>query len=413
MISRAYNLRGIVGSELNERIINKFSKNLINYIYSNNLSKCIVVGMDNRVSSCYIKSVIQAQLLKYGIKVLDIGECTTPQLVYMLKNFRASVGVMITASHNSCEYNGVKCFNNSGESINITDLGYKRVKREYNYEKAFDISKYKELYIRDLKNSLIKNNIKCIFDCANGVTCEVVRKVFGKTCIINSDKSGLLINNNSGTEYLQVLINMCKKNKKIGFAFDGDGDRIVVVSSDGEVIDGDKILYILATQYLYNGDVIVGTQLTSLALEVSLRRLGVGLIRTEVGINNVCAKLKQNKCVIGGESCGHIVIDKIGVADGVYIAILILNIINRTKLGLNELLKGYKHTYQLSRNIDLKLVKNNDYNGLNTSTINSRIVVRKSNTEPLLRILIEGESKEIAEKLLKEIYSVLGVDYEQ
>ncbi len=413
MISRAYNLRGIVGSELNERVINRFSKNLVNYIYTHKLNKSILIGMDNRISSDYIKSIIQTRVLSLGVKVLDIGVCSTSELVYMLRNFRASVGVMITASHNSYEYNGIKCFNLDGESVDITDKDYRYVKKERIFEKVYDISKYKELYIRDLKNSLSKNNIKCIFDCANGATRDIVRRVFGKCKIIGADNSGRLINQFNGSDDLQNLISMCKRTKKIGFAFDGDGDRVVVISSEGNIIDGDKILYILATQFLFKGDVVVGTELTSLALEMSLKRLGIRLIREEVGIKHVCKRLKQTSSLMGGEPCGHIVIDKIGVADGVYIAILILNILNRTKLTLEQLLKDYQNNYQLCANIPLEYINTNDYTQLNVTTGTNRVVVRRSNTEPVLRVLVEGENKLSVLAQMQEIYTYLGVEYEK
>lgn len=413
MISRTYSLRGIVGKELTEKVINKFAGNAINYIYEKDLNKAIIVGCDNRLSSDYINNLLQSKIVKSGIKVLSAGECSMPELVYLTRNFRAGLGIMITASHNSSEYNGFKCFDCYGEGLDITDVGYKRVRRKVDFERVIDISRYKELYFRDLKNSLTKNDIKCVFDCSNGSTRDVVRKLFKKSKIINTSSYNKLSAWKYDDDNLDGLIGLCKKNKCIGFNFSSDGSRVKVISSRGEVLDGDKIVYILASQFLYKGETVVGTSDSSIALELSLRRLGIKFVRETVGIDNICNRIKRCKYVLGGESCGHIVIDKIGVSDGVYTAILILNILNRTGLGLEDLLIHYKKMYTSSKNILLKDVVNLEFDSLNMSTSRLRIIVRKSKTEPMVRIVIEGEEEKEVNEHTKRVLMRLGDKYEK
>ena len=413
MVSRAYNLRGVVGDGLDEKVVKNFAKNIIKYIYSHRLDKMIIIGKDNRVSGDYILSVINSKLISNRIKVFNVGEVSTPELAFLTKKLNFPIGVMITASHNSWEYNGVKCFDINGKDINITDCK-SVVADKKKFEKIVDIRKYQDLYLRELKNLIKYKQVKCIFDCANGSTLDVVRKIFPKQKIIGNDKTGRYINEGFGTQNLNELCSLCKRNRCIGFAFDGDGDRVIAVDVDGNVIDGDKILYILATQYLYRGDRVVGTVLSNLGLELSLRRYGIGFVREDVGAQKVGDRVDVEGILFGAEPCGHIYFSKLGRFDGVAIAILLLNILDRTGLSFNDLLADYIQYYQVSVNLPMESVKESDkicinYKCLCENSRGLRVVVRPSKTEPVLRVLVEADDLKNAENKMCEIAKMLRV----
>lgn len=409
MITRGYNLRGIVGKDLTERVIKRFSKNIVKYIYSQGYSKKVLIAKDNRVSGDYILSVMQNVLLSSGIDVYIFNEITTPELAFFTSKFHFSIGVMITASHNTKEYNGFKCYNILGEAIDITDQSEIKVNvKKKDYAKIFDISSFHELYLRCLKSKLQKNCIKIVFDCANGATIKLVRNLFPKDKIIGADCSGENINKDCGSENLQCLINNCKLYKTIGFAFDGDGDRVVVIDADGNIINGDKIIYILATQFLSRGDAVVGTLISSKALEKSLNNIGIRLIRTNVGAKYVYKQMIKENILLGGESCGHIFFNHTTVSNGLLIAIELINILNRTKKSFKQLLENYKELYIVQKNISIDNLKENvslSKYCINNENIN--INIRKSETEPVIRLMIEGEDKDMVENKLREIIQYL------
>lgn len=405
MKSIVCNFRGIVGKDFNEKEIKRFAKKVIHYINSNKYSKEIIIGKDNRRTGDYILSLLQSVLLAKGISVYVIGVCSTPELLYLTKKFKFNLGIMITASHNPYDYNGFKCFNRFGDLINIRQYEEKNYKSK-DYGLVVDISKYKELYLRELKNELNPNKIQCVFDCANGASVKVVRKVFPKQYIIGADTDGRQINNGCGSQHLDKIKAICKCHKKIGFAFDGDGDRVIAIDEKGEVVDGDKILYILASQRLSFGDKVIGNKISGLGLEISLRRLGVGLIREKVGTKYIVDRMKQEQSVLGGESCGHVFISQQGASDGVRVAIELLNILNRTGLNFEQLLSGYKEVYQIMKSVDIS--DNENIDEVEEVTNNMRVIVRKSETEPKIRIFIEGSEKSIVDEKYSEIIKGLN-----
>lgn len=394
-------MRGIVGKDFNDRDIKQFANGIVSYIHKNQLKPCIVIGKDNRVTGDYILSVVNSVLLKYGIEVNFVGVATTPEVSFLTRKFKFSLGVVITASHNLWEFNGFKCFDSFGNGVDISK--YARINfRSKEWGRAVDFSKFKEVYINELKTRLKGNSIKAVFDCANGASIDVVRKVFPKHQILGRDSSGKYINDGCGAVNLDKIKSVCKKCKKVGFAFDGDADRVIAIDANGEEIDGDKILYILATQMLGFGDRIIGTQISSVGLEVSLRRLGVGLIREKVGAKNVVKALKQNGLMLGGEPCGHIFLNS-AVSDGVAVAIELINILSRTGLGFDELLSGYKSTYKACKDIYFEDVNNFRIEEIERFIDGVRVVVRRSETESVVRIFVEGDDRVLVGERLKEV----------
>ena len=404
MLSK-YNFRGIVGVDLKENDVKQFAKKVVRYIYSNNLPRTIIMAKDNRESGDYLLSVASAVFTSCGIEVGWLGVATTPMLVYLTSRFKFGLGVMVTASHNPKEYNGFKVFNSCGEGVDVCDLDIccRALKK---YTKIVDVGKLKEVYWRELKNGLNPNKIKCVFDCANGASVEIIRKVFPRHQMIGSDTSGKCINDNYGTQDLRNIQAVCKRYKKIGFAFDGDGDRVIAIDENGKVIDGDKILYILAMQNLGFGDRVVGTKLTSLGLEVSLRRLGVSLIRERVGAKYVARRMSAENIILGGESCGHIFLGY-RVNDAVRTVIELLNILNRTGMTFEQLLSGYKQMFGLSKDINVEDVKK--FNEIEKFNNDVRVVVRKSGTENVVRVFVEGESEnKVKDKMQQVLKQIVG-----
>ena len=398
MVDIKYNIRGIVGKGLTERDIKYFAKSVVEYIYKNNEILSVVIAKDNRLSGDYVLSVLQSELLKCGIGVYMLGVATTPALANITKQFRFSAGIMITASHNSYEYNGLKIFDKNGNVLRL--CSDKKVCGLKKFGQVVDAKNFKELYIQELKHALGKNRTDCIFDCANGASTEIVREVFKGCQMIGTELSGKYINNGFGTENIDKLKSYCKRNNKIGFAFDGDADRVVAVDLDGEIIDGDKILYILATQKLRTGDKVVGTQLSSLALERALDRFGIELVRAKVGAKFVASKMQELDVKLGAEACGH-VFDDVEYSDGVRVAIELINIINRTGKSFKQLLEGYESTYKFYKDIyiesDEKVLENDSVED------NVHVVVRKSLTEPKIRIFVEGFDKCKAQQKFEQI----------
>ena len=368
------------------------------YIYNNKLIPQVVIGKDNRISSDYISNIIKAELLKSGINVYEMGVVTTPALVYITNRFQFSAGVMITASHNSYEHNGLKWFDKNGHSFNLPN--HKNILVKKSYTKIIDGRNFKDIYIKNLKQKLSKINGEYVFDCANGASTEIVREVFKGCQIIGTEVSGKYINDGFGSEYIDTLRALCKRNKKIGFAFDGDADRVVAIDTDGEIIDGDKMLYILASQKLRAGDKAVGTSISGLGLESALDKLGIHLIRTKVGAREVASKMKEVEAILGAEPCGHIFDDK-NYSDGVSVAIELINILNRTRLTFKQLLKNYVDAHRLCKDIELGCCE--DVEDCDVYENGTHVVIRKSLTENKLRIFVESFDRGKAEQKFNEI----------
>lgn len=411
-------IRGIVPSDLSKSLLNKIAKAIVRYYNKHKLKKILLVGNDSRLSSDYILAELSTILLKYGIEIHNLGICSSPSLAWITQKFNYPLGLMLSASHNPSEYNGIKFFNSKGEKVNDEfeeEFEYFMDKisplPKINFKKLKNVEKLKENYINYIKK-IKKFKFSCIIDCANGATSEFSKKIFNNCEIINSQPDGININQNAGCTHIERLQKLCIKRKKIGFAFDGDGDRIHVVSETGEIINGDKILYILSKFFLKSNDSLVGTIYTNSALETSLSKNGIKLIRAYVGDKNVYSEMLNNNSTIGGEESGHIILRSYAnTGDGILTSIIIGNIISSSKQNLSTLLSGYSEYHQARANIKIKepfsineetkqLIKKYESEG-------SRILIRPSGTEPVIRIFAEDKSRETAEKIIKLVENSL------
>ncbi|MBI04634.1 MAG: phosphoglucosamine mutase [Pelagibacteraceae bacterium] len=404
----------------------------------------VVVCKDTRLSGYLYEPLITAGFISMGMNVILIGPLPTPAVPFFIKSLKADIGVMITASHNTYEYNGLKFFNSDGfklnsqvekkvEEIVLNKNKYSKIaKCDYKSGKALRLENAAKKYSKFLKNTLnkkIKNKkYKIVLDCANGATYNIAPKLFRELghniIVINNKPSGNNINQNCGATNINSLISKVLKNKAdIGFAFDGDGDRLIAVDNNGYEIDGDMILAVFC-KYLLKKNIskkkyhIVTTVMSNLGFEEYLtRNLKLKLKRTEVGDINVINSMRKNNCEIGGEQSGHIILSKYSNSgDGILAALKIIEIMSKTSSRSSDLFNLYKNYFQVKKNIPYKILNNNLVVKVKKLSKEKKItkkgmrsLIRFSGTEPLIRILVEGLEKnavkDTAEILEKKIRS--------
>lgn len=416
-------IRGVVNKEVTPLLAYNVGRALGKYISVTNKGK-VIIGRDTRTSGQMLECAFVSGLSSQGIDSDVVGLASTPCISYLTKQKNYSAGVMITASHNLPEYNGIKIFNSNG--IKLDEEQEKIIENillnidEYYYNDYQNIGKIRyypklvDFYIKYLKNLLtgVAQNI-CI-DCANGATTKIVQKLFKSNkqlFFINQETDGKNINVNCGATNLNKLQNIVKNQDiNLGVAFDGDGDRIMLVSKE-QVIDGDDILYAFA---IHNKtDNVVGTIMSNFGLEKSLEIKGINLIRVDVGDKYVIDEMLKNKFILGGEQAGHIIQCNLSpTGDGV---LTLISIINMGIHNFIELCKQNKKYPQVLKNVKvankniIKSQKFKDYMSICESLLmeNGRIVVRPSGTEPVIRIMVEGENKKLINKIAADIQNFI------
>ncbi len=411
------------------------------YLLSNkNVKKNrVIICKDTRLSGYLFEPLIASGFISMGMNVILVGPLPTPALAMLINTLRADIGVMITASHNTFEYNGIKFFDFNGnkisnkleqeiENIVLNDKKYASISN-----KNFKTGKAKRLddaagrYSESLKKALEKNinfkNIKVVLDCANGSTYKVAPNTFWElgcdVVTIGNKPNGKNINQDCGAINTKNLSEKVLETKSdIGFAFDGDGDRLIIVDEKGKEIDGDKIIALLAKELLItkklSKKVIVTTHMSNQGFENFLKnKLNIKLIRADVGDRNVIDKMQYYNCNLGGEQSGHIILsDLIKTGDGILIALKILEIFKKYNKKTSKLFDLFIPFYQSKTNIILKKDKlkkislNRIYDLINKNKLKNkhlRYLVRPSGTEPLIRLLIEGKNKPEINKESKSI----------
>ena len=403
---------------INKKILHSLARALVKFYNKHKLNKILLVGNDSRKSSDYILSEMSTILLSYGISIDNLGVCSSPSLAFVTRHFHYPLSMMISASHNPAEYNGIKFFNSLGEKISNKDeeeieyfMEHSRLYQKKEYACIKSVKNHINAYIDYLKE-LKHSNIPIIIDCAYGGTSDICKNIFSNNYIINSAYNGTNINHMAGCTHIEMLKKKCIESHLLGFALDGDGDRLIIVSENGDIITGDKILYILSRYFLKSTDVCVGTIYSNIGLEKSLYKKGIKFIRSTVGDKNVYLNMKNNNSLLGGENSGHIIIKQYSnTGDGLLTAIVILNILSATSHTLNELLKDYCEYYQTFDNIesnkDLQLS-----NELKTlikiyELMGIKIIIRKSGTEPLIRLMVESNNEEKSKNILKNLKFLL------
>jgi len=386
----------------------------------------IVIGSDTRISNSYLTLGVAGGAMSGGAKVVDIGVVPTAGIAYIAKELKADYGIVISASHNSGEYNGIKVFN--GDGYKLGDKEEERIERCFihskvndfphigTYEQNFNAIKlYRDYLIKCSENSL--KGLTIVLDCANGASHRIAPEVFralgAKVIATHAQNKGLQINENCGALYPETLKKQVLKYKAdMGFAFDGDSDRLIAVDENGGIINGDVIIYGLAKYYKklgkLRGDTVVGTSHTNMAIEDGLKKDGISLIRTDIGDKYVLAKLREKQLSIGGEQSGHVILkDLATTGDGILTAIALANMV------INE-----KMTFSKALNIELypqankNVVVSDKIRIINNETLSheitkadaelgegGRIMLRASGTEPKIRIMVESKNAETNERI--------------
>ena len=427
----------------NDEIFNNLSLNTLSKaILKNNKNSKIVIGRDTRESSKEIESNFINALKNNGAKIFKAGLLSTPAISYLIKKLNCNLGIVVSASHNPYQFNGIKFFNKNGEKLSDSDESkiekyfFKLTKKKNNDKnngKIQIINNPFSIYKKKFTRILIKNNfsskLKIVIDCANGSSYKVVKYIFSKINInliyIKDKPNGKNINYKCGSLYPQSLIKeVKKKSADFGISFDGDGDRLICCDEKGKIIDGDKILACLA-QYIFNKsrsgvNAIVGTLMSNRGLEKFVNNIGLKFYRSNVGDKFVYELMKKKDCFLGGEQSGHIILKKFGPSgDGILIALYLIKIISEYNKKTSEIFDLYNSYFQIQKNIklkDSKYQKNKKINNLlrfynNKIIDNVRVLIRLSGTEPVIRLLVEGKKyskiRLLAKKLDKKIKSII------
>ncbi len=385
----------------------------------------VIICKDTRLSGYLYEPLITAGFISMGMEVVLVGPLPTPAVPHLMRSLRADIGVMITASHNTYEYNGLKFFNSDGYKIStklenkIEDiiLNKKKYSKIINGKsvtgKAIRLEDASGRYSEFLKNTLKKNTIirklKIVLDCGNGATYEIAPHIFWElghdVVCINDKPNGKNINLNCGAVNINELSKKVLQEKAhIGFAFDGDGDRLIVVDEKGNEVDGDKIIALFATHLLNLNKTktkfpIITTVMSNIALEnYLLSKLKIKLIRSPVGDINVINAMKTYNSILGGEQSGHIILSEYSkTGDGILAALKVMEIISSLKKPTSLIFNLYKNFPQIKINIPyikiskkcIKYIKN--ANNKQIKDKNIRLLIRLSGTEPIIRILVEGK----------------------
>ena len=402
----------------------------------------IIVGMDTRISSKILEAALSAGLASVGANALLLGVVPTPAVAYLVKRYNADAGVMISASHNTVEYNGIKLF--SSEGFKLPDSVEEEIealildrKDEIRLRDGIEVGRISRLssactdYIQHIRECAGAGdyagvNQRFCFDCANGSSAATARKLFaylGNGCeFIADEPDGTNINDNCGSTHIGQLQEFVKANHMdIGFAFDGDADRCLAVDEKGNLVDGDGILYIYGAymkerEKLVNNTVVT-TIMSNFGLYKALDALGIEYEKTDVGDKYVYECMRAKGHLIGGEQSGHIIFGKYAnTGDGILTAIKLMQAMLSRKLPLSKLTQDLKIYPQVLKNVKVQDKDRalNDFAVQNAVREVSerlgdqgRILLRKSGTEPVLRVMVEAPTHEMCQENVDAVIAVM------
>ena len=440
-------IRRIANTELTPELVYKVAKAGA-YVLSKHAdhTPTILIGRDTRLSGTLIESAMTAGFLSYGAKVKLLGVIPTPAVAYLTRKLKADASVVISASHNTFEFNGIKFFSNKGMKIpdsleeeieEVMDSGKLEELTAKNEkigvaEYCFDLMNEYIYFFRKHFDDTIEKHLRDDFvvgiDTANGATSVVAEKVFKDLGInyriINNTPDGININENCGSTHLDNLKKFVVENKlSLGIAYDGDGDRCLAIDEKGNEIDGDKLLAIISSSLRKKGklnkDTIVATIMSNLGLNKYAENNGLQLIQTKVGDRYVLEEMLKEGYNLGGEQSGHVILlDYNPTGDGILTSLMLIQTIleeNKTASELASIIKLYPQVlinakvnadkkYDYEKDEDIKKAIEDlekEFAG------NGRVVIRPSGTEPLVRVMIEGEDQEYITKRAKEIANLI------
>lgn len=396
-------------------------------------SKMVLIGKDTRISGYMLESALEAGLAAAGLSAAFTGPMPTPAIAYLTRTFRAEAGIVISASHNPYYDNGIKFFSAKGTKLpdEIEEAIEAMLEQPMDCVESAELGKASRIndaagrYIEFCKGTfpahLGLEGYKIVVDCANGATYHiapnVLRELGAEVIEIGTDPNGLNINEKCGaTDVTALQAKVVETKADVGLAYDGDGDRIMMVDHLGNKVDGDQILFIIAREALRSGQLkggVVGTLMSNMSLEIALKMLGVPFLRANVGDRYVLEKMVENDWTLGGENSGHVIIaDKNTTGDGIVASLAVLAAMAQHKLSLNELASAVKLFPQVLINVRFA----GGDNPLESDAVKSvaadvekrlegkgRILLRKSGTEPLIRVMVECQDATLAQQCAEEI----------
>ena len=405
----------------------------------NNGNGKIVIGKDTRRSSYMFEDALSAGITSSGSDAYLLHVTTTPSVSYVVRSEDFDCGVMITASHNPYHDNGIKIINSDGEKMDdeflekleeYIDSDIKDIDLKIGEEigRTHDFIGGRNRYIAFLIQTVSKSfkGKKVGLDCANGAASSIVKSVYdalgAETFVINNNPNGFNINVDCGSTHIEVLQKYVKDNKlDCGFAYDGDADRCIAVDENGEVVDGDAILYVCGKHMKEEGNLesntIVTTIMSNIGLYKALDKLGINYSKTQVGDKYVHIEMSENGYELGGEQSGHIIFSKYAnTGDGILTSLRLMEAMIDNKASLSELKRDLKIYPQVLKNVRVKdksavlsdeSIKNIIEKESQDLKDSGRILVRESGTEPLIRVMAEAETKEIANEKVDNIVEAI------
>ncbi len=398
----------------------------------------IIIGKDTRVSGYMFESALEAGFLSAGVNVMLLGPMPTPAIAYLVRAYRATAGVVISASHNNYRDNGIKFFSHQGFKLNHQDqieietmlskqvfsVSAKHIGKARRAEQA--IGRYIEFCKSTFDKRLNLKTLKLVIDCANGATYHIAPFVFeelgAEVIIINNKPDGFNINCRCGTTDMQSLKLVVFENEAdLGIAFDGDGDRVMMVDAQGDVIDGDELIFIIAKYWHRQGELknngVVGTQMSNLGMRQSLKALGINFYEAKVGDRFVLEKMQAHDLILGGEGSGHIVCLNHSVSgDGIIAALQVLAVVVSVECKLsqlkNEMIKYHQYLYNVKLDNTVDFESNTKLKAqikhIKTALgENGKVLIRRSGTENLVRIMVEGPDAVYAKQSAKVLSQLL------
>ena len=393
----------------------------------------VVIGKDTRVSGYMFESALEAGFVAAGANVLLLGPLPTPGIAQLTRQFNADLGVVISASHNPYFDNGIKFFNATGGKLSDdcenrieAALEQKVITRDpMHLGKAEHIAtariRYQEFCKSSIPDDMNLTGLKIVIDCAHGAGYKVAPRVLadlGAEIIpIGCSPNGRNINDGCGSTHPELLqTTVTGVGADIGIALDGDGDRVVMVDANGQIVDGDQILYIIATARHAAGELngpVIGTVMSNLGLELALKEKGIAFSRAKVGDRYVMELLREHDGTLGGETSGHIIcLDRTTTGDGLVSALQVLSVIKQSGRTLSQLAAGMPHYPQTMINVDIEKHLDLDSCDAVQAAVSEveaqlkdrgRVVLRPSGTEPVIRVMVEGEDQPLVATLAEKI----------
>lgn len=440
-------VRGIANKELTPELAFKIGRAGA-YILARGKKGQIIVGKDTRISGDMLEAALTAGICSMGLDVVSVGIVPTPAVAYLTRKYEALAGVVISASHNPGEYNGIKFFDSRG--FKLPDEVEEEIEDIILNNKEIDINPIGEMigkvivekngmedYIDYLTSTvdLDLTGVKIAMDCGHGalykIGPEIIKRLGGELVVINTEPNGMNINDNCGSTNPDMIQDLVIKEKAdVGLSFDGDGDRLIAVDEQGNIVDGDHILAICGSYLKEKGklknNTVVGTIMTNMGLDLYLQEKGINIVKTKVGDRYILEEMIKNDYVLGGEQSGHIIfLDYNTTGDGLATGLYLLKVMKETGKPMSQLNKLMTDFPQVLVNARVKNELKNKYKE-NKEIIEKikevenlfqgqgRVVIRPSGTEPLVRVMIEAKEDigllEIASDLARFIEERIGTD---